>query len=172
MLAVLMDAIRILRQPVPQRSTGYRAWLDERQWLDSEEHVRPFAFVSICNYLGIEPEYVRRCVANSAHMSLPMNGRRYAAKTEQMWDSLRGPRRSHVAADQAATDTVTHTSSDNPPLHHVSLPCMATAIPRPRPARHWERGHRVAWARREDQLHPRTADAAALPVPLSSGSMG
>jgi len=94
MLAVLMDAIRILqREGDGEAADGSRAWMQEWQWVESEEHRYPFAFVSICNALGIDAAYVRRRVLHTAVAPLPMNGRRYAAKTEESWDRLRRPKR-------------------------------------------------------------------------------
>ncbi len=114
MLAVLMDAIRILRQPGAGRTTTCRPWVEERQWLESNEHIRPFAFVSICNALGIEPEYVRRCTIRRSAPRLPMNGRRYAAKTEESWGRLRRPRRLHAVrnAAPAASGEIAATGED------------------------------------------------------------
>ena len=101
MLAVLMDAVRILRQAGAARIACGRSWVEERQWLESDDHLRPFAFVSICNALGIEAEYVRRCVTKRSAPRLPMNGRRYAAKTEESWARLRHPSRLHVVCNGA-----------------------------------------------------------------------
>lgn len=158
MLAALMDAIRILRQPGTRPNTASRVWLAEKRWLDSDEHIWPFAFVSICNALGLDPSYVRRCVFDPAgHM--PMNGRRYAATTEQVWDGLRRPRRSRsvtpsinaapveLAAKRACTGIN--------PERDVDVSTFSTAS--------WERSHCDYRAGRDGEPHPCTADAAAFP---------
>src|SRR5438270_4828851 len=81
MLAVLMDAIRAFDH---HRRGGSslpvsRAWLRERAWLKADEPARPFSFVNICSALGLEPEYVRRCVLNPTRLGERGPARRYAA---------------------------------------------------------------------------------------------
>ena len=61
MLAVLLDAIRILRKQRPRRRSR-RAWYREHAWLTSEERTGPFSFASICDALGLNATYVRRRV--------------------------------------------------------------------------------------------------------------
>ena len=63
MLAVLVDAIRILRKSgrcaLPTRA--YRIWARERAWIDTEDRSAPFSFTSVCEALGLDAGYVRRC---------------------------------------------------------------------------------------------------------------
>jgi hypothetical protein len=58
MLAVLEDAIRTLllakRTAVPRKRL-----LRELDWLTSTSQSEPFAFESICDVLGIDPDYLR-----------------------------------------------------------------------------------------------------------------
>ncbi len=58
MLAVLEDAIRTLllakRTGVPRKRL-----LRDLEWLQSSSHAEPFAFESICEVLGIDPDYLR-----------------------------------------------------------------------------------------------------------------
>jgi hypothetical protein len=62
MLAVLMDAIRIVRKHhaggIPSRRR--RAWQRERGWIEADDCSTPFSFVSICEVLGLDASYVRR----------------------------------------------------------------------------------------------------------------
>jgi hypothetical protein len=62
MLAVLMDAIRIVRthRPAGLGTRPRRAWLRERGWIEADDCSTPFSFVSICEVLGLDPAYVRR----------------------------------------------------------------------------------------------------------------
>ncbi len=64
MLAVLMDAIRILRTRCPDGSGARprRAWLRELGWIEAEDCATPFSFVSICEVLGLDAGYVRRWI--------------------------------------------------------------------------------------------------------------
>jgi hypothetical protein len=59
MLAVLLDAIRILQKQRP-RPRRRRAEQRERAWLTSEDHEGPFSFANICEALGLNAAYVRR----------------------------------------------------------------------------------------------------------------
>ena len=54
-LAVLADAVRKLRQ------RGIGAANDEA-WLGSDADDHPFAFVAVCQVLGLDPDHVRRGV--------------------------------------------------------------------------------------------------------------
>jgi hypothetical protein len=87
MLAVLIDAIRALqhhRTSAPNLRMS-RAWLRERAWLKSNDHLQPFSFVNICSALGLEAEYVRRCVLGPNSPRRHVNLRRYAARVEDSW---------------------------------------------------------------------------------------
>ncbi len=89
MLAVLIDAIRTCqahRLAAPQVQT-YRTGLRERAWFQSEDRSSLFSFVSICEALGLNAEYVRRRVLCAS--GAPMRVRRYAAKAEELWQRQR-----------------------------------------------------------------------------------
>ena len=64
MLAVLMDALRIVQGHEPSvrggRRRGRRAWQRERGWFIEDDPATPFSFVSICDALGLNASYVRR----------------------------------------------------------------------------------------------------------------
>jgi hypothetical protein len=87
MLAVLIDAIRALtaaRTPTPRIRT-HRAWLHDRAWLVSEDDSTPFSFVRICDALGLDAGYIRRCVLHPSGGGQPLRLRRYAASVEETW---------------------------------------------------------------------------------------
>jgi hypothetical protein len=86
MLAVLMDAIRCLCTR-GQKDLGIRAhgtWLRDRRWFQSDEHSDPFSFVNICDALGIDAGYVRRCVLHPSDRRR-VGLRYYAAAVEESW---------------------------------------------------------------------------------------
>jgi len=88
MLAVLIDAIRALHHH--QLNSGgnlrtSRAWLRDRGWFTADDHLAPFSFVNICGALGLEADYVRRCVLGSSGRIQRVATRRYAARAEDSW---------------------------------------------------------------------------------------
>src|SRR5437867_3267707 len=87
MLAVLIDAVRALSaQPLftpPIRM--HRELLRDRAWFLSEDRTRLFSFMNICDALGLNADYFRRCVLRRSADSRPMRVRRYAAKAEESW---------------------------------------------------------------------------------------
>jgi hypothetical protein len=86
MLAVLIDAIRALTpQRAPQPLAASRAWLRDRAWLQSEDRSSPFSFVNICDALGLDAGYVRRCILHPSDARRPARVRRYAAKAKESW---------------------------------------------------------------------------------------
>jgi hypothetical protein len=87
MLAVLIDAIRAftLYRPVTPELRAYRSWLRERAWFQADDRTQPFSFVNICDSLGLNPDYVRRCVLQPGGGQRPVRVRRYAAKAEEIW---------------------------------------------------------------------------------------
>ena len=91
MLAVLIDAIRALERqwPTAPRIQLQRAWLRDRAWVLADDFSVPFSFVNICGALGIDADYVRRCVLHRPAARPPM--RRYAAKAEESWLRQRRP---------------------------------------------------------------------------------
>jgi hypothetical protein len=90
MLAVLLDAIRACTAhgPATLNLSAYRAWLRERAWFEAEDRSSPFSFVNICEVLGLNEEYVRRCVLLPSD-ARPLRVRRYAAKAEEIWQRQR-----------------------------------------------------------------------------------
>jgi hypothetical protein len=89
MLAVLIDAVWTLRpQPSPpHRMSAHRAWLRDRAWITSENDTDTFSFVSICNALGLNSGYVRRCVLHPEAHTIRV--RRYAERVKESWRRLR-----------------------------------------------------------------------------------
>ena len=87
MLAVLIDAIRALRthRSSAHNLRGSRAWLRDRAWFKAEDLGGPFSFVNICAALGLEADYVRRCVLTPRGPTPRVNVRRYAARAEESW---------------------------------------------------------------------------------------
>jgi hypothetical protein len=88
MLAVLIDAIRTLslHEPAAARVRAHRAWLRDRAWLLSNDHAQPFSFISICNALGFNPDYIRRSVLRLPDADRPVRLYRYAAKVQETWN--------------------------------------------------------------------------------------
>ncbi len=63
MLAVLQDAVMVLLDPSPRRSLPeQRIRTDAERWVASNDSIHPFAFCSICEALGIDPQYLRRAI--------------------------------------------------------------------------------------------------------------
>ena len=87
MLAVLIDAMRALHHHRRSAATlrTSRAWLRDRAWFKADESSQPFSFVNICSALGLEADYIRRCVLGPAAAPRPANLRRYAARVEESW---------------------------------------------------------------------------------------
>jgi hypothetical protein len=90
MLAVLIDAIRGLTaarsKTHPVRSQ--RAWLRDRAWIQSDDKGAPFSFANICDALGIDPGYVRRCVMRPSEIQRPIRVRRYPERVKDSWVRL------------------------------------------------------------------------------------
>ena len=87
MLAVLIDAVRaVSTEPmIMPHIRVYRALLRDRAWFLSEDRSQLFSFMNICDSLGLNPDYIRRCVLRRTSDSQPMRVRRYAAKAEESW---------------------------------------------------------------------------------------
>lgn len=87
MLAVLMDAVRCVSAahgPTPHIRL-HREILKERAWFRSTVSTEAFSFQHICDSLGLNADYIRRCVLKSRDESTPIRIRRYAAKAEESW---------------------------------------------------------------------------------------
>ena len=92
MLAVLIDAIRVVTQyPPSTRVRAQRNWVRDRAWLQSDDHVAPFSFINICTALGFNADYIRRSVLRLPHRERPLRLHRYAAKVEESWMRQRRP---------------------------------------------------------------------------------
>lgn len=92
MLAVLIDAVRLTRSLQSEEARigqlpllKRRQLLREYKWFNSTQRDRPFAFQSICEALGLDAEYVRRCVFRNVDSKTSMPVRRYAARVEESW---------------------------------------------------------------------------------------
>lgn len=90
MLAVLIDAIRALtaHRPAAPQVRSQRAWLRDRAWIQSEDKSAPFSFTNICDALGIDAGYVRRCVLRPPEMQRPIRVRRYPERVKESWTRL------------------------------------------------------------------------------------
>jgi len=65
LLAVLEDAIAIVVRPRPPASRRDARLLAEvSEWFRSEEAASPFAFVNVCALLDLDPDRVRRHLAD------------------------------------------------------------------------------------------------------------
>ena len=62
MLAVLLDALRVLRSrgPLPRHLRSQGSLRRELAWIGSNDRSQPFSFVNVCEALGLEADYVRR----------------------------------------------------------------------------------------------------------------
>jgi len=99
--------------------------------MQANEYRHPFSFVSICNSLGLDPDYVRRCVFSRDRTEPPpARTRRYAAKVAESWGQLRKPRglSQRPGSGGGATHTLLGSSAaahvavaDRPPPHCVSV---------------------------------------------------
>jgi len=88
MLAVLIDAIRALHHHQLSADGSLRssqAWVRDRTWFTAEDDAVPFSFVNICGALGLEADYVRRCVLGPNGRIRGVSTRRYAARAEESW---------------------------------------------------------------------------------------
>ena len=64
MAAVLEEAISILARPLEELGEETRKAASEADlWLASDDRTGPFAFVSICDVLGLDPNSVRSAIA-------------------------------------------------------------------------------------------------------------
>jgi len=77
MLAVLEDALATLRKYAGSRSLyGQRLYREAQRWFASNEASWPFAFVSVCDVLGIDPSRFRSGVARWMRAAKPARGGR------------------------------------------------------------------------------------------------
>ena len=75
MLAVLENAIAtFLRYRHARVARQRRAFSEVRDWIDSDDTVSPFAFVRICDSVGLDAAYLRAGLARIA--SAPRHGSR------------------------------------------------------------------------------------------------
>lgn len=90
MLAVLVDAIHAyeMERPVKFHAHRTRLWLRERRWFEAEDPSHSFSFRSICDALGLDPDYIRHCVFGKSQRVRPKRVRRYTTRAEQTWEDL------------------------------------------------------------------------------------
>jgi hypothetical protein len=63
LMAVLEDAVRCFQANVgAANSTRRRLFLETDQWIQNDAADGPFAYVSVCETLGIDPAYLRRAL--------------------------------------------------------------------------------------------------------------
>ena len=61
MLAVLEDALANYQKHfTSHRGRGMRRFRETEEWIYREKSNRPFAFSSICDVVGFDPEYIRQ----------------------------------------------------------------------------------------------------------------
>ncbi len=61
--AVLEEAIAVLARANPRPgSEAEQAAIEANHWMDSDERIGPFAFASICDVLGLDPDGVRQAL--------------------------------------------------------------------------------------------------------------
>lgn len=91
MLAVLIDAVRLTRSLQSCAARHALSLVKERQlvrelsWFFSFDRSHPFAFENICEALGLEAEYIRRCLTDSRWVAVSRPVRRYAVRVEESW---------------------------------------------------------------------------------------
>lgn len=111
MLAVLIDAVRSVSAPhaaTPHLRT-HRELLRERAWFTCDDRARTFSFQNICDSLGLNADYIRRCVLKREVK--PVRVRRYAAKAEESWLRQRKDRGLIVPTKSSRTATAAGRSS-------------------------------------------------------------
>jgi hypothetical protein len=68
-VAVLDDAISCFQKNLSARdSRGRRLFREAEAWLMSRDRELPFAFENICDFLGLNPDYIRMGVRRWAHL--------------------------------------------------------------------------------------------------------
>jgi hypothetical protein len=91
MLAVLMDAVRLTRSLQARAMHRHLPLVKEQElhrelsWFFSSDRSHPFAFENICDALGLNADYIRRCVADRRIATSVRPVRRYAARVEESW---------------------------------------------------------------------------------------
>jgi len=66
MLAILEDATAtLLRRPTPRHAGKRRALRETEAWLDSPDTESPFAFIRICEALGLDAQWLRTGLARA-----------------------------------------------------------------------------------------------------------
>ena len=66
MLAILENATAtLLRQPTPRHPGRRRALRETEAWLHSRDTVSPFAFIRICEALGLDAQWLRTGLARA-----------------------------------------------------------------------------------------------------------
>jgi hypothetical protein len=72
MLAVLVDAVNIIRSCRPNGSLRKRGLYDEaHDWIFTRGRSRAFSFENVCDGLGIEPELLRQRLSEGNQRSAP-----------------------------------------------------------------------------------------------------
>lgn len=103
MLAVLIDAIRTLSQgSMATRSANRHAWLQDEIWVRADDQADPFSFINICDALGLNAGYVRRCIRLLQRSSDEFRVHRYAAKVEESWERQRAGLTHRTSSDRSS----------------------------------------------------------------------
>jgi hypothetical protein len=77
LMAILRDAIECYRKHVSARDQGGKRMLQEaEQWIMNDEDGWVFSFSNVCDLLGLDPHYIRRCILDEKRRRAP-ESRRY-----------------------------------------------------------------------------------------------
>jgi hypothetical protein len=79
--AMFEDAVRCVRRARP--GVTNREWLEAFEWIASERHDWPFAFVNVCDFLGLDSSGVRA--------RLGVWPERFGARSHAQYESLARP---------------------------------------------------------------------------------
>jgi hypothetical protein len=66
--AVFEDAVRCVQRARP--SVTNRQWLEAFEWIASERYDWPFAFVNVCDFLGVDSNEVRARLGVDRRLSI------------------------------------------------------------------------------------------------------
>jgi hypothetical protein len=70
MVAILVDAIRYFETNLESsRSAGLQEFAEARSWIFSDDDNGCFAFLAVCDALGIDPKAIRKGLAESQEMT-------------------------------------------------------------------------------------------------------
>ena len=87
MMAILEDALRCFQNNADAKGgPRKRLFSEAEQWLIGEGGEGPFSFETVCETLGIEPQFLREVCATGGLSSLP-ESRRGALRAARRWSA-------------------------------------------------------------------------------------